>query len=82
MAFPIYAYFSSRESTDDAQVDGHLIPISPRINGTVVSVLVNDNQSVKAGQELVQLDPADYQADLAQAEAQLATAEANSTNRA
>ena len=72
-AIPIYAYYSVRESTDDAQVDGHLVPISPRITGTIISVLVNDNQSVKAGQELVRLDPADYQVALEQAEAQLAT---------
>ncbi|MBV9084389.1 MAG: HlyD family secretion protein [Acidobacteriaceae bacterium] len=78
-AIPIYAYYSVRESTDDAQVDGHLVPISPRISGTIVSVLVNDNQQVKAGDELVRLDPADYQVTLDQAKAQLATAEANTT---
>jgi membrane fusion protein, multidrug efflux system len=55
VAIPVYAYFSVRESTDDAQVDGHIVPISPRINGTIISVLVNDNQPVKAGQELVLL---------------------------
>ena len=66
-SIPIYSYYAARESTDDAQVDGHLIPISPRINGTVMEVLVNDNQHVKAGQPLVKLDPADYQVALAQA---------------
>ncbi len=76
-AIPIYAYYSVRESTDDAQVDGHLVPVSPRVAGTIISVLVNDNQPVKAGQELVRLDPADYQVALEQAEAQLATASAN-----
>jgi membrane fusion protein, multidrug efflux system len=75
-AVPIYAYYAARESTDDAQVDGHLIPISPRINGTVISVLVNDNQRVRAGQELVRLDPADYQVNLEQSQAAVATAEA------
>lgn len=79
IAIPIYAYYSVRESTDDAQVDGHVIPISPRVNGTIMSVLVNDNQQVKAGQELVRLDPADFQVALQQARAQLATAEANTT---
>jgi membrane fusion protein, multidrug efflux system len=78
-AIPISAYYGARESTDDAEVDGHLIPISPRINGTIISVLVNDNQPVKAGQELVLLDPADFQVALNQAQAQLATAEANAT---
>ncbi len=79
VAIPIYAYYSVRESTDDAQVDGHVVPISPRISGTVISVLVNDNQQVRAGQELVRLDPADYQVALEQAQAQLATAQANTT---
>ena len=77
IAIPIYAYYSVRESTDDAQVDGHVVPISPRIAGTILAVLVNDNQQVKAGQELVRLDPADYQVALEQAKAQLATAQAN-----
>jgi membrane fusion protein (multidrug efflux system) len=79
VAIPIYAYYSVRESTDDAQVDGHLIPISPRINGTIVSVLVNDNQPVRAGQEMVKLDPADYQVAFDQAQAQLASSEATTT---
>lgn len=76
-AIPIWAYYSVRESTDDAQVDGHVVPISARINGTIMTVLVNDNQVVQAGQELVHLDPADYRVAQAQAEAQLATAEAS-----
>ncbi len=70
-AIPIYAYYSVRESTDDAQVDGHVIPISPRISGTIQEVLVNDNQPVRAGQDLVRLDPADYKVSLDQAQAQL-----------
>ncbi|HEY3937544.1 MAG TPA: HlyD family secretion protein [Bryobacteraceae bacterium] len=76
-AIPVYAYYSVRESTDDAQVDGHVIPISPRINGNVIEVLVNDNQTVKAGDALVRLDPADYAVAVLQAEAQLAMAQAN-----
>src|SRR5262252_6160429 len=79
VAIPIYAYYSVRESTDDAQVDGHVVPVSPRISGTIISVLVNDNQEVRVGQELVRLDPADYQVALQQARAALATAEANTT---
>ena len=75
-SIPIYTYYSVRESTDDAQVDGHIVPISPRISGTIVAVLVEDNQPVKAGQELVKLDPADYQVAFEQAQAQLANAEA------
>lgn len=79
VAIPVYAYYSVRESTDDAQVDGHVIPISPRVSGTVLDILVNDNQSIKAGQELIKLDPADYQVALAQAQAQLASSEASTT---
>jgi membrane fusion protein (multidrug efflux system) len=79
IGIPIYAYYSVRESTDDAQVDGHLVPISARIGGTVVEVLVNDNQPVRAGQELVKLDPSDYQVAFHQAEAQLATSQATTT---
>src|SRR5580698_478058 len=52
-----------RVSTDDAQVDGHIAPVSSRIYSNVVEVLVNDNQQVKQGQVLVRLDPRDYQAN-------------------
>ncbi|MBV9765234.1 MAG: HlyD family secretion protein [Acidobacteriaceae bacterium] len=79
VAIPVYAYYSVRESTDDAQVDGHVIPVSPRIAGTIVAVLVNDNQPVKTGQELVRLDPADYQIAFQQAQAQLTSSQANTT---
>jgi membrane fusion protein, multidrug efflux system len=78
-SIPIYSYYAARESTDDAQVDGHLIPISPRVSGTVLEVLVRDNEHVKAGQTLVRLDPSDYQVALAQAQAQLATAQATTS---
>lgn len=77
VAIPVYAYYSVRESTDDAQVDGHVIPISSRISGNVLSVLINDNQGVRAGQELVRLDPADYKVAIAQAEAQVSSSEAD-----
>src|SRR5581483_2641905 len=79
VAIPIYAYYSVRESTDDAQVDGHVIPISPRISGTIIAVLVNDNKPVKAGQELVRLDPADYQVAMQHAQAQLSSSQATTT---
>src|SRR5579875_2304727 len=79
VAIPVYAYYSVRESTDDAQVDGHIIPISPRISGTIIEVLVNDNQPVKAGQELIRLDPADYRVAFNQAQAQLASSEATTS---
>jgi membrane fusion protein (multidrug efflux system) len=64
------------EDTDDAQVDGNLYQISSRIQGHVVKVDVDDNQMVKAGQVLVEVDPADYQVALDQAEADLASAQA------
>jgi membrane fusion protein (multidrug efflux system) len=77
VSIPVYAYYSVRESTDDAQVDGHVVPVSSRIGGTLVSVLVSDNELVRAGQELIRLDPADYQVAADQAQAQLANAEAS-----
>jgi membrane fusion protein (multidrug efflux system) len=73
----LYLYYRNRESTDDAQVDGHITQISSKVYGRVAEVLVNDNQAVKAGQILVKLDPRDYQAALDQAKAQLALAEAD-----
>ncbi len=62
------------ESTDDAEVDAHLNPISARIDGTITHVYVDDNQMVKAGDPLVDLDPSDYKVALDQALAQLAQA--------
>ncbi|HXY18725.1 MAG TPA: HlyD family secretion protein [Gemmatimonadales bacterium] len=59
-------------STDDAQVDGHITPISPRISGYVVGIRVRDNQQVRAGDTLVVLDDRDLRARLAQADADLA----------
>jgi membrane fusion protein (multidrug efflux system) len=70
-------YYHNRESTDDAQVDGHITPIASKIYGRVGQVLVDDNQPVKAGQVLVKIDPRDYQASLDQAKAQLALAESD-----
>src|SRR5580704_15079917 len=50
IATGLLLYFDNRESTDDAQVDGHITPIASKIYGRVASVLVDDNQPVKAGQ--------------------------------
>ena len=72
----LWRYLSSYESTDDAQADVHLYPVSARISGYVVRVNVNDNQWVNKGDILVEIDPADYQIALAQAKANLANAEA------
>jgi membrane fusion protein, multidrug efflux system len=71
----LLAYYHNRETTDDAQVDGHITPMASKIYGRVAQVLVDDNQPVKAGQVLVKIDPRDYQAALDQAKAQLALAE-------
>ena len=73
----VWHYYSIRESTDDAQIDGHIAPVSPRVTGTAVNVYVDDNVYVKAGDLLVQLDPKDYQVAVSRAEAELADAEAN-----
>jgi membrane fusion protein, multidrug efflux system len=62
------------ETTDDAQVDAHLNAISSRIEGTIIRVYVEDNQIVKPGDPLIDLDPRDYQVSLDQALAQLAQA--------
>ncbi len=67
--------FHNRESTDDAQVDGHITPVASKIYGRVAKVLVTDNEAVKAGQLLAQIDPGDYQAAADQAKAALALAE-------
>jgi len=71
----LLVYFRNRESTDDAQVDGHITPIASKVYGRVAEVLVDDNQAVKAGQVLVKIDPADYQAAVDQAKAALELAE-------
>jgi len=73
----VWHYYSVRESTDDAQIDGHIDPISARVTGTAIRVLHDDNDVVKAGDVLVELDPKDYQVALERAKADLASAEAN-----
>ena len=65
------------ENTDDAQVNGHLIQISSRISGQVAKVYVEENQLVKAGDPIADLDPADYNVAVENAEAALASARAN-----
>jgi membrane fusion protein (multidrug efflux system) len=68
-------YYYYRVSTDDAEVDGHLVPMAAKIYGEIAEVRVDDNQPVKAGQVLVRIDPRDYQARVDQAKAALALAE-------
>src|SRR5256712_982196 len=77
-----WIYGFSHVSTDNAQVDGHIIPILPKVGGYVIEVRTDENRAVKAGDTLVVLDDRDYKARLAQAEADLAVALAGVSNRA
>src|ERR1700691_295305 len=72
--------FNCRVTTDDAQVDCHITAIAPQVPGYVVDLLINDNTSVKVGDVLVQIDPREYQAEVEQAKAMLAVAEANANS--
>jgi membrane fusion protein, multidrug efflux system len=73
----LWRYLSGFESTDDAQVDVHLYPVSARISGYVQAVHVEDNEYVQEGATLVEIDPKDYQVAEAKAQANLETAEAS-----
>jgi len=77
-----YLWYDSRTrvSTDDAYVAAHVAPVSARVSGTVVEVLVDDNRDVKAGDVLVRLDPNDYEVALAQARAAAEAAKADLDN--
>ena len=72
----LWHYLSGFESTDDAQVDVHLYPVSARISGYIQKVNVEDNQWVDEGATLVEIDPKDYEVALARAQAALDTSEA------
>ena len=76
LSWSIYEYLvaSHYESTDNAYVQGNVIQITPQISGTVMAIMADDTDFVKAGQPLVQLDPADAKVALDQAEAALAQA--------
>jgi membrane fusion protein (multidrug efflux system) len=74
--FFLWRYLGSYESTDDAQIDGHLNAISTRVTGHVIKLLVTDNQFVEAGTPLVEIDPRDYQVAVAKASAAYRDAEA------
>jgi len=82
--FFLWRYFSSYESTDDAQIDGHINSVSARVSGHVIKLNVEDNQYVEKGTLLVEIDPVDYEvaverarADYADAQAQAAAAGIN-----
>src|SRR2546430_14369582 len=76
-----WIYSLSHVSTDNAQVDGHIVPILPKVGGYVLDVRTDENRPAKAGDTLVVLDDRDYKARLAQAEADLAVALAGVSNR-
>jgi|SRR3984957_17575178 len=76
VGFFVYRHMSSYESTDDAQVDGHVNSVSTRITGHVVKLNVEDNQYVQAGTVLVEIDPADYQVAYERAKADFEDAQA------
>jgi membrane fusion protein, multidrug efflux system len=74
--YAAWHYFSKWESTDDAQVDGHIHPVNARVGGTVISVNVKENQYVEAGTVLAQIDARDYEIAVDRARAELAQAQA------
>jgi membrane fusion protein (multidrug efflux system) len=77
IAIGVWWHSTFSEDTDDAQVNGHLIQVSSRIPGQVIKVYVDENQLVKAGDPIVDIDPRDYQVAVENAEAALASAKAN-----
>jgi membrane fusion protein (multidrug efflux system) len=79
VGFFMYRYFTSYESTDDAQVDGHINSVSARISGHVIKLNVQDNQYVQAGTVLVEIDRTDYQVAYERAKADFADAQAAAT---
>jgi len=72
----VWKYLNTYESTDDAQIDGHINAVSGRITGNVIEVLAEDEQIVKAGDVLVRIDPRDYEVAVSKAEADLRDGEA------
>src|SRR6266851_1751358 len=75
-ALSFWLYSRTYESTDDAQVDGHLNGITSRIDGVVKAVHVEENQSIQAGQLVAEMDPRDYEVALEQVQAQFLKAQA------
>src|SRR5437868_2156192 len=75
-AFWMWRHFSGSESTDDAQVDGHVYAVNARVGGTLTGLNVHENQIVEAGAILIQIDDLDFRNALSKAEADLGVAEA------
>ena len=74
--YAAWEYLSKWETTDDAQVDGHIHPINAKVGGTVTTVNVKENQRVEAGTVIAQIDPRDYEIAVARAQAELSQAQA------
>jgi membrane fusion protein, multidrug efflux system len=77
--FFLWRYLKSYESTDDAQIDGHVNSVSARISGYVLKLNVEDNQYVEKGTVLVEIDPADLEGAVAEARAQYDDAQAQAS---
>jgi membrane fusion protein, multidrug efflux system len=75
VGYAAYQHYLDRVSSDDAQVDGHITAVAPKVAGNVLEVLVKDNEEVKAGQALVRIDARDYQAKVDIAKGELARTE-------
>src|ERR1044071_9773813 len=71
-----WLYARSHESTDDAFIDAHITPVSPKVSGYITKVYVKSNQLVNKGDLLAEIDPRDLEAKLEQAKAALAAGEA------
>jgi membrane fusion protein (multidrug efflux system) len=78
----LYRHFAAWESTDDAEIDGYIYPVSSRVPGYVNRVMVDDNQFVQAGTVLAELDPKDYEVAVANAKANLANDQASAASLA
>jgi membrane fusion protein (multidrug efflux system) len=74
--YRLWKYTNTYETTDDAQIDGHINSVSARISGNVIAVRAEDEQYVNAGDVLVRMDPRDYEIALAKAQADVRDAEA------
>jgi membrane fusion protein, multidrug efflux system len=81
VGFLLYRYFTSYESTDDAQIDGYIYPVSARVVGYITRVTVDNNQYVEAGTVLAQLDPKDFEVAVANAKAKLANDQASAASQ-
>jgi membrane fusion protein, multidrug efflux system len=80
-AVKTFVYSRGHETTDNAQVDGHIVPVLAKVGGYVTAVFVEDNDTVHKGQTLVRIDPSEYRVRVAQAEADLAAAQSAAGGR-